>query len=102
MPRHSFQLGWQALLIYVIWLAAEVVTWLIVIDAVLTFIPSINRRHPIVVLIRSITEPMYRPLRKVIPPVRLGEAGLDFSPLILIIGIRIIAQVLISIIGHVR
>jgi len=80
-------------------LIAEVLTWLIVIDALLTFIPSIDRRNPIVKLIRGITEPIYRPLRKVIPSVRLGDAMLDLSPLIAIFGIRIIASILVRIIG---
>jgi len=86
------------MLISVISLVATVLTWLIFIDAILTFIPSIDRRNPIVMLIRSITEPMYRPLRKLIPAVRMGDAALDLSPLILIIGIRLVASILISII----
>ena len=65
-----------------------------VIDAILTFIPSIDRRHPLVALLRSITEPIYRPLRKVIPPVRLGDAGLGLTPLIAIIGSRIVASLI--------
>ena len=88
----------RAMLISVISLVATVLTWLIFIDAILTFIPSIDRRNPIVMLIRSITEPMYRPLRKLIPAVRMGDAALDLSPLILIIGIRLVASILISII----
>ena len=38
----------------------------------------------------NLTEPVLGPLRQVIPPVRLGMAALDLSPLILLIGIRII------------
>lgn len=78
---------------------AKILVWLMIIDAILTFIPSIDRRHPLVKLLRSITEPIYRPLRKVIPPVRLGDAGLDLTPLIAIIGIQLLASILAGIIA---
>jgi YggT family protein len=38
----------------------------------------------------NLTEPVLGPLRQVIPPVRLGMAALDLSPIILLIVIRII------------
>ena len=38
----------------------------------------------------NLTEPVLGPMRQVIPPVRLGMAALDLSPLILLVGIRII------------
>jgi len=41
-------------------------------------------------VVYNLTEPVLGPLRQVIPPVRLGMAALDLSPLILLVGIRII------------
>lgn len=38
----------------------------------------------------NLTEPVLGPLRQLIPPVRLGMAALDLSPLILLIVIRLI------------
>jgi YggT family protein len=38
----------------------------------------------------NLTEPVLGPLRQVIPPVRLGMAALDLSPLIVLLVIRII------------
>ena len=38
----------------------------------------------------NLTEPVLGPLRRAIPPMRLGMAALDLSPLILLIGIQII------------
>jgi YggT family protein len=37
-----------------------------------------------------LTEPLLGPIRRTIPPVRIGAMGLDLSPFILIVGIRII------------
>ena len=88
----------QALLVMAIRSAVQILTWIVIIDAVLTFLPTVDRRNPIVILIRSITEPMYRPIRKVIPPVRMGDVGLDLSPLIVILGVQFIGTLLIRII----
>ena len=38
----------------------------------------------------TVTDPVLGPLRRAIPPVRLGAAALDLSPLIVILGIFIL------------
>lgn len=42
----------------------------------------------------NVTEPLLGPLRRAIPPVRLGAMGLDLSPLIVIIGLQILAGII--------
>ncbi len=42
----------------------------------------------------AITEPVLGPLRRAIPPLSLGGMGLDLSPLIVILGLRILLSVL--------
>ena len=42
----------------------------------------------------SATEPVMGPLRRVIPPVRLGAAALDLSPLIVLLGISVIRTII--------
>lgn len=39
-------------------------------------------------------EPVLRPIRRVIPPLRLGGAALDLAPLILIIGLQILQSII--------
>jgi YggT family protein len=41
-----------------------------------------------------IIEPLLKPIRAVVPPVRMGGASLDLSPLILIIGLQVLAGLL--------
>ncbi|MET0727704.1 MAG: YggT family protein [Acidimicrobiales bacterium] len=41
-------------------------------------------------VIFNLTEPVLGPLRSAIPPVRLGMAAIDLSPLIVLVVIRII------------
>ena len=72
----------------------RVLSWIIIIDALLTWFPQVNRRNPIVVTLHRITEPIYRPIRKLIPPEKTGY--LDLSPLIAVVGIQIIWMILIK------
>lgn len=44
--------------------------------------------------LNKIVDPMLRPIRAVVPPVRVGGAALDLSPVILIVGIQLIPWVL--------
>ena len=41
-------------------------------------------------LLRMLTEPVLGPLRRALPPVRLGGMGLDLSPMIVLLAIEII------------
>lgn len=87
-------MGQQTLVVAIRWIV-EILTWIVIIDVILTFFPTIDRHNPFVRLIRSITEPMYRPVRKLNPTVRLGDVGFDLSPIIVILGIQLIGSVLI-------
>lgn len=42
----------------------------------------------------AVTEPVLGPIRRAIPPVGMGGMGLDLSPIIVIIGTRILAGIL--------
>ncbi len=43
-------------------------------------------------LLGSIIEPVLRPIRSLVPPVRMGAVGLDLSPLILFVVLRILSR----------
>ncbi|MGE0877623.1 MAG: YggT family protein [Acidimicrobiia bacterium] len=40
--------------------------------------------------LRAITDPLLRPIQRVVPPVRAGAAAIDLSPMIVIFGLIII------------
>lgn len=40
----------------------------------------------------ALTEPVLGPLRRLIPPLSFGGAGLDLSPIVLFFGIQILQQ----------
>lgn len=83
------------LLMRVVYLAIRVLTLLIFVDAILTWFPNVNRYHPLVIALRRITTPIYRPIRQLIPPEKTGY--LDISPMIAILGLYVIGMIVQSI-----
>ena len=67
---------------------------------VLSFIVAFGRLpydHPIRQIFDSLSrvfDPILRPIRSVVPPVRMGGAALDLSPLILLIGLQILISII--------
>ena len=76
----------------IISLILQVLIWVIIIDALLTWFPQIDRRNPLVVLLRSITTPIYKPIRNLIPPEKTGYV--DLSPIIAIVALQLIGMTL--------
>lgn len=81
-------------------LALDILLWIIIIQAVLSWLivfEVVNIRNPqaanIVRLIDKITAPLYRPLRRFIPPI----GGIDITPLVIIIGIYLLQSLVASI-----
>lgn len=74
---------------YVI-IVSVIVSWLIAFEV-------INARNPqaqnLLQLLEKATEPVYRPLRKYIPPI----GGIDITPIIVILGIYVLERIVISI-----
>jgi YggT family protein len=73
------------LLMAVLWLYFFLILAVIILSWV-----GRNLRHPIIPLMYQLTEPVLRPLRKLIPPI----GGMDLSPLFAIIGIRFLILLL--------
>jgi YggT family protein len=63
--------------------------FLIIVAVVLSWLGQ-NLRHPFIPLVFQLTEPVLRPIRKLIPPV----AGIDLSPLFALIAIRFLMLLL--------
>lgn len=66
----------------IIHLLLMIYVWVIIIRALLSWIPAPSL-YPLAVVLVKITEPLLRPLRKLLPPYRTG--GLDLSPMLLVI-----------------
>ena len=53
---------------------------------------SLAEDNPIVSVTRTLTEPVLAPIRRLLP----SSAGIDISPMVLLLGIRLLKRVLLS------
>jgi YggT family protein len=58
--------------------------WLVVVSVVVSWVNP-DPYNPLVRMLRNMTEPVYRPLRRVLP---LYAGGIDFTPLVVILLIQ--------------
>ncbi len=84
----------------VLFLLLDICFWIIIIQVVLSWLITfevINIRNPqaanFIRLIDRITAPVYKPLRKVVPPI----AGIDITPIIVIFAIYLLKYLVASI-----
>ena len=88
------------LLVNLICFVLDIAFWSIIIWIVLSYVVSFGRLsfdHPVrrfYDLMSRLIEPVLRPIRNLIPPLRIGGAALDLSPLVLIIGIQVMRFVI--------
>ena len=79
--------------LYVLIVILEVgLNWLIALEIVNSDNEAAKK---LIALLRRFTEPAYKHLRKYIPPI----GGFDMSPLILIIGIHLLARLVAALLG---
>ena len=73
---------------------AQVLALLIIVRALLTWIPSVDHGHPVVRAIVRVTDPVLLPIRRLVPP--LG--GIDVTPIAALLLIEIARTLLIRIV----
>ena len=87
-------------LLGVVCLVITIVYWGLIIWIVLSWIVSFGRLsfdHPVRRFYDALSrfvEPVLRPLRNVIPPVRIGGAALDLSPIVVFVGLIILQRII--------
>ena len=80
-------LAWQSILLLAFWRLISLVLWFYFVSLLVYVILSwIGQRgpNPIAGVLASLNEPILRPIRRVVPPI----AGLDLSPLIVLLLIQ--------------
>ncbi len=80
-------------LISLIRLVANIITILLIVDALISFAP-IEPWHPVRRFLDQLAEPIVRPFRNILPPMGM----FDLSPMIALIVIQILAQILVVLI----
>lgn len=68
-------------------------TWVIIIRAVVSWTRP-NPGQPMIQLLFTVTEPILKPLRTIVPPAKLG--GIDLSPILAIVVIQVVRYLLLA------
>ncbi len=68
----------------------DIIFYAVIIGAIGTWFMAYNS-HPIFILIDEICEPLYRPIRKIIP----STSGIDFSPIILLVALNLLQMIIL-------
>ncbi len=63
--------------------------------AILTWIPNLDLHQPVIVLLWRLTEPIHRPLRRLLPKLA-NYSGFDLVPLVILFGIYVIQKLVIE------
>lgn len=87
-------------LAYLISLIIDIYVWIIVLQIIIHWLVAFDvlkvkspQAQNLMDLMQRMTDPVYKPLRKYIPP--LG--GIDITPIIVIIGLSVLKSILIGI-----
>ncbi|HCA87987.1 MAG TPA: hypothetical protein DEQ61_22505 [Streptomyces sp.] len=89
------------MLAFVLWWVITVYVWILLARVVLSFVPLMvpgwtPRGVALVVVegVYTVTDPPINGLRKIIPPMRLGNVALDLSVLVLLLGLQLLQSML--------
>ena len=85
---HGFSLSFLGVVVGLI----DAYFWIILIRALLSWVNP-DPRNPIVRFLVAVTEPVLKPLRKLVPPQKLG--GIDLSPLLAILTLQFVRNGLV-------
>ncbi len=73
-----------------IFLVLQLFQLILLARVLLSWFPNLDTSNPIVQLLYDITEPVLRPVRNVLP----NTGMVDFSPLVVFLGITLLMQVI--------
>lgn len=80
-------------------LLLNLVTFALIAWIILSYVVNFGRLpwgHPVRKVYDTLSraiEPVLRPIRRVLPPLRTGSIGLDLSPLVLFLGIMVLRNI---------
>jgi YggT family protein len=81
---------------HIVYLIVEIYLYILIVRIILSWFP-ISESSPFMPVVRAlsaVTDPILKPLRRVLPPLNLGGMGIDLSPIIVLVVLEIILFVL--------
>lgn len=79
------------ILITAIYWILQIYSFILLGRVLLSWFPNVDRSNPIVKFLHQATEPVLQPVREALPPM----SGMDFSPLVVFLGIMVLQRMLI-------
>jgi YggT family protein len=76
--------------VIIIYYALLIFELLVIARVLMSWLPNLDRSHPIARFLIDVTEPVLAPIRSALPDM----GGFDFSPLILLLIIQVLMQLL--------
>ncbi|HET8578645.1 MAG TPA: YggT family protein [Methylomirabilota bacterium] len=76
---------------FIAWLL-DAYFWIVIVAVIVSWVNP-DPRNPLVKLLRQVTEPVFEPVRRWLPPWKTG--GLDFSPMIVLVAIQFLERVIL-------
>jgi len=86
--------SWQ--IIQLVNIVFEVLTWLIIIRCILSFVRH-DPYQPLIRFIYEVTEPIMAPFRRLIP----ASGGMDFSPIVAILAVTLIQRLVVQLLSAI-
>jgi YggT family protein len=77
----------------VLFLVLNVYQLILLARVLITWFPNIDRSNPIVKFLFDVTEPVLEPIRRTLPQTGM----MDFSPLIVFLGISVLQRILVAV-----
>jgi len=71
--------------------ALQGLQWIVIIAALVSWVNP-DPRNPIVRFLWGVTEPLFKPIRRLLPPSRTG--GIDLSPIFVLLAIFLVSRFL--------
>jgi YggT family protein len=76
--------------------AVQIYYLILIVRIILSWVPQLPEPvQPVANVVRALTDPVMRPFRNLIPPVRIGMAALDLSPIILFLILSLFVRPLV-------
>lgn len=81
---------------HIAYLIVEIYLYVVIARVIVSWFPigPDSPFRPVVRALGAVTDPILTPLRRVLPPLRIGGMGIDLSPIILLVALEIVLQIL--------
>jgi YggT family protein len=74
----------------------QVYLYVVLARVILSWFPigQSSRLYPLVRVLGRLTDPVLVPVRRLLPPLRVGGMGVDFSPIVVVVALEVLISVL--------